>query len=89
MKVLIVVLVLLLAALQYKLWFAGGGVRDVHHIKTQVDAKIAGNTLLEQRNAALAAEVEDLKQGGEAIEERARNDLGMVKKGERYYQVVD
>jgi len=89
MKVLIVFLVLLLAVLQYKLWFAEGGVRDVHQIKKQVDEKIAENTQLEQRNAALVAEVEDLKRGGEAIEERARNDLGMVKEGERYYQIVD
>ena len=81
-------LLLLLGSLQYLLWFGEGNIPDAWRIKRQVEAQAAENAALAKRNAALAAEVTDLKQGTAAIEERARNELGMVKKGESFYQVV-
>lgn len=81
-------LLLLLAFLQYQLWFGEGNVPDAWRLRRQVEAQTTENAALAKRNQALTAEVTDLKQGSAAIEERARNELGMVKKGESFYQVV-
>ena len=81
-------LVLLLALLQFQLWFGIGNVPSAMRLKSQVEAQAAENATLTKRNAALAAEVSDLKGGQAAIEERARVELGMVKKGETFYQIV-
>jgi cell division protein FtsB len=81
-------LVLLLALLQFQLWFGIGNVPSAMRLKSQVEAQDAENAALAKRNAALAAEVGDLKGGQAAIEERARAELGMVKKGETFYQIV-
>jgi len=82
------VLLLLLALLQYQLWFGVGSVPAAMRLKSQAEAQAAENAGLAKRNAALQAEVADLKQGQAAIEERARTELGMVKKGESFYQIV-
>ena len=82
------ILLILLAALQFQLWFGVGNVPSALRLKQQVEAQQAENANLAKRNGALAAEVADLKQGQAAIEERARTDLGMVKKGEAFYQIV-
>ena len=87
--VLMLVLLALLGLLQYKLWFGSSGHREVAALRAQVAAQEAENLRLQQRNEALAAEVEDLKSGEAAIEERARSELGMVKPGEVFYRVVD
>lgn len=89
MRVLLLVLLLLLAALQYKLWYGNGGQQEVAALTAQVAAQRAENARLQARNDALAAEVADLKSGGEAVEERARSELGMVKPGETFYRVID
>ena len=89
MRVLLLVLALLLVALQYKLWYGNGGQREVVALRSQVDTQAAENRRLQARNDALAAEVADLKAGGEAVEERARSELGMVKPGETFYRVID
>lgn len=81
-------LVLLLALLQFQLWFGIGNVPSAMRLRSQVEAQVAENAGLAKRNAALAAEVSDLKGGQAAIEERARTELGMVKKGESFYQIV-
>lgn len=86
---LIPLLLLLLLGLQYKLWWGEGGRREVDALRATVATQEAENVRLRQRNAALAAEVEDLKSGSAAIEERARNELGMIKPGEVFYRVVD
>ena len=78
----------LLVLLQYPLWFGSGGVFAVWQLQREIAAQQAENTKLRERNAALNAEVSDLKQGSTAIEERARTELGMVKKGETFYQVI-
>lgn len=83
------ILVAILLALQYRLWVADGGVREVWQLRKQLAAQVEENRRLEERNAALAAEVEDLKSGLAEVEERARSDLGMLREGETFYQIVD
>ncbi|HEX4300307.1 MAG TPA: cell division protein FtsB [Gammaproteobacteria bacterium] len=81
-------LLLLLALFQFQLWFGVGNVPSAMRLKNQVDVQAVENAALSKRNAALTAEVNDLKGGQAAIEERARAELGMVKKGEAFYQIV-
>jgi cell division protein FtsB len=81
------VLVLIIALLQYPLWLGKGGWVRVWEYERQVKAQREVNQKLEQRNAALDAEVRDLKAGYEAIEERARYELGMIKEGEVFVQI--
>ena len=86
---LLVLLALLLAFLQYKLWLGSGGQREGAALRAQVARQEAENLKLQQRNEALKAEVEDLKSGEAAVEERARSELGMVKPGETFYRVIE
>jgi cell division protein FtsB len=81
------VLVVLIALLQYPLWLGKGGWLRVWDYDRQLQAQRETNQKMEQRNAALDAEVRDLKSGYEAIEERARYELGMIKEGEIFVQV--
>jgi cell division protein FtsB len=85
----ILALLLLLGALQAKLWLGDGGWRDAKALQRTVEEQRAENARLQQRNDALTAEVEDLKSGETAVEERARSELGMVKPGETFYRVVE
>ena len=87
MKVLAGILVALILAIQYPLWLGKGGWLRVWDVDHQMDAQRIKNGGLETRNGALAAEVKDLKQGFDAIEERARYELGMVKNDEVFFQV--
>jgi len=89
MRFLALALVLLIALIQNPLWFGKGGWLRVWELDRQIDAQRDTNTQLAVRNAALDAEVLDLKQGYDAIEERARSDLGMVKQDEVFFQFVD
>ena len=82
-------LLVLAAALQLKLWTGTGGMPDVAKLRARVDAQRAENDALRRRNESLAADVQDLKEGREAIEERARSELGMLKPGETFYQVIE
>jgi cell division protein FtsB len=86
--ILLVLLLGLLAWLQVRLWFGNGGEREVAALQAQVLRQEHENAGLRQRNEALAAEVEDLKSGEAAAEERARSELGMIKPGETFYRVV-
>ena len=88
MKILVAILVVVIVLLQGKMWFGEGGYRDVLRLAVRVEDQARENDLLAQRNRELQAEVEDLRQGLEAIEERARSELGMVKEDEQFYQVV-
>ena len=87
MKILAGVLGALILAIQYPLWLGKGGWLRVWEVDRQLEAQQEKNARLETRNGALAAEVKDLKQGHDAIEERARYELGMVKKDEVFFQV--
>ena len=89
MKIFLSFVILLIALLQYRLWFANGGIEQIQHdqlmlvdLKKQVEEK-------RERNAALYAEVEDLRKGQESLEERARKELGMIRDGETFFQVLD
>ena len=88
MRPLIIILAFALAVLQFRLWVADGGFREVWRLEAQVEARTDENRQLADRNAALAAEVQDLKSGLAAAEERARSELGMVLPGESFYQIV-
>ncbi|MCR6685314.1 cell division protein FtsB [Pseudoxanthomonas sp.] len=82
-------LVLLLGWLQYRLWFGIGSAGEVAALESQVEHQRRENGGLQERNAALVAEVRDLKEGVAAVEERARSELGMIKPGEVFYRVVE
>jgi len=87
MKALAGVLGALILAIQYPLWLGKGGWLRVWEVDRQLETQQQKNARLETRNSALAAEVKDLKQGHDAIEERARYELGMVKSDEVFFQV--
>lgn len=83
------ILAALILLLQYPLWFGKGGWLKVWELNREVDAQKQENQRMQARNAVMDAEVSDLKQGTDAIEERARSELGMVKPGEVYFQFDD
>jgi cell division protein FtsB len=89
MRWLVLLLGTLLVILQYTLWVGDGSFAEVWRLHQEVESQREENESLSERNRALSAEVEDLKQGLEAIEERARVELGMIQEGEVFYQVVD
>jgi len=83
------VLVALIIAIQYPLWLGKGGWLRVWELDHKLSLQRANNEVLQQRNDALAAEVGDLKNGYEAIEERARYELGLIKNNELFFQFID
>jgi len=89
MRWLVWLLVVLLVLLQYRLWVGDGSFAEVWDLYQQVEMQREENQQLRERNQALEAEVQDLKQGLGAIEERAREELGMIKEGETFYQIIE
>lgn len=89
MRLLPLVLAALIALIQYPLWLGKGSWLRVWEVDQQIHAQREINQKLQARNAALDAEVKDLKQGFEAIEERARSELGMIRQDEIFFQVLD
>ena len=89
MKYLPHTLIALILAIQYPLWLGKGSWLKVWEFSKQVDQQKAKNIQLAARNAGLDAEVRDLKQGSDAVEERARVELGMIKPDEVFYQIID
>jgi len=88
MRILIVALAGTLVLLQARLWLSDGGLREVWRLRAEVERRAEENARLAARNAALAGEVQDLKQGVAAAEERARTELGMIQAGETFYQIA-
>lgn len=88
-RAVLIVLVALLAGLQWRLWAADGGITQTHRLQVQVDARRTEIERLKVRNASLDAEVADLNSGVQAIEARARSTMGMVRPGETFYLVVE
>lgn len=88
MRSVILILFVILVMLQFKLWLGEGGVREVARLEARVETQKLGNDELLQRNERLQAEVEDLRDRLDAVEERARNELGLIKPAEEFYQVV-
>jgi cell division protein FtsB len=89
MKLVTLILVVLIAALQYPLWLGKGSWLRVWEVDQQLREQTRANQKLQARNAALDAEVRDLKQGLGAIEERARSELGMIKQDEIFFQILE
>ena len=86
---LFLVLILLLAGLQYRLWVGDGSLAEIAELKRQIAAQQGESRHLLERNRILEAEVLELKKGMETVEERARHELGMVKEGETLYQLAE
>jgi len=89
MKWISAILIVLLVGLQYRFWVGEGSMAEVVRLNHAIEKQKTENEKMRERNAALDAEVQDLKQGVEAIEERARSELGMVKKDEVFFQIVE
>ncbi|TKI08841.1 cell division protein FtsB [Martelella alba] len=85
---LTLLLLVLLGWLQYSLWLGKNGVHDLVRVRDDVAQQQGSNAKLKARNDQLFAEIDDLNDGQEAIEERARNELGMIKPGESFYRLV-
>ncbi len=88
MRVLALTLTLLLGVLQYSLWQGKNGIFDFQEVEAEIEVQEQVNTNLHQRNQEMFAEIDDLRQGLDAIEERARHELGMVKDGETFYRII-
>jgi cell division protein FtsB len=88
MKYINITLLILLAALQYRLWTGHGSLPDVWRLDELREAQATENRELDERNRSLAAEVLDLKDGLGAVEERARSEMGMIKRDETFYQII-
>ncbi len=89
MRGITIILLILLLLLQYPLWLGKGSWLSVWDLNRQLEKQQADNRQTQARNALLDAEVRDLKQGTEAIEERARSELNMIKQGETFFQVIE
>jgi len=89
MKPILILLTVLLLLLQYRLWFSHDGLPSVLHLYRSVEIQRQDNAILEERNQVLTAEVHDLKSGLDALEERARSELGMIKSGETFFQIIE
>jgi len=89
MKLAFAALLAAFVLLQFRLWVSDEGMREVWHLRAAVESQQEENAALEERNAQMKAEVADLKHGLTALEERARNDLGMIAVNETFFQVVD
>lgn len=88
MRTITVILFIFLVLLQYRLWFGKNSVPDYLSLEQEVVRQKADNEKLHQRNKLLYADTDDLKSGIEAIEERARNELGMIKDGETFFRII-
>jgi cell division protein FtsB len=88
MRLITAILFIFLVLLQYRLWFGKNSVPDYFALEDEVTRQIANNKKLTQRNKLLYADTDDLKSGSEAIEERARNELGMIKQGETFFRII-
>lgn len=88
MKILIGVLITLLIGLQYKVWVGDGSLSEVVQLSKELERQKEKLQLLEKRNSVLEAQVLDLQNGLDAFEEKARNDLGMIKQGETFIQLI-
>lgn len=89
MKWLLIALLVLFTALQYRLWVAEGSWADVARLEREIAEQQQRNDQLQERNRVLAVEVSALKDGLDSIEERAREDLGMIEEGETFFMVVE
>ncbi|WP_298942980.1 cell division protein FtsB [uncultured Psychromonas sp.] len=88
MRLLLAIFIFIFSLLQYHLWFGKNGLQDNREYSKEVELATAGNAELTTRNQMMFSEIDNLKTGTEAIEERARNELGLVKEGETFFRIV-
>lgn len=88
-RLLIAALLLMLLVMQYRLWVGEGSLAELHALRQELSERQSELQQMRQRNQELQAEVDDLKQGLEAVEQRARSELGMIREGETFYQIVN
>lgn len=89
MRSLLLILSVLLLALQYRLWFGKYSISEYWALNQQLEQQVISLAKLKHRNKLLYADIDDLRLGMEAVEERARNELGMIKQGETFFRIVD
>jgi cell division protein FtsB len=89
MKILIPVMLLLIALLQQRLWLGDGSIKEIQAYQVRLVEIVKEVEEKKQRNQALKAEILDLQQGQEALEERAREEMGMIREGESFFQVIE
>ncbi|MDD5462065.1 MAG: cell division protein FtsB [Methylococcales bacterium] len=89
MKILLSIITVLIILLQYRLWYGDGGIKEIQAYQQRLDDLNVQVEENRERNEALYAEVKDLRKGQEALEERARDELGMIRKGETFFQVIE
>lgn len=89
MKIFLLVITVLIGLLQYRLWYGNGGIKEIKAYQQELVELNKQVIEKKERNDALYAEVEDLRKGKQAIEERARYELGMMKEGETFFQVLE
>jgi cell division protein FtsB len=89
LRILIVILLMMLIALQYRLWFGEGSFAEVSYLKHEISKQKLELDQMQQQNQQLRAEIDDLREGLEAVEERARSELGMIRDGEVYFQIIE
>ena len=88
MRVITIILLIFVLLLQYRLWFGKNSVPDYYALKQEVERQQLDNEKLERRNKIIYADIDDLKSGVEATEERARNELGLIKEGETFFRII-
>lgn len=89
MKILIAIIILFIIHLQYRLWVGDGSVAQIKEYEARLETVKEKVKEKKERNEALYAEIEDLRKGQEALEERARDELGMIKENETFFQVIE
>lgn len=88
MRIISVVLFIFVLLLQYRLWFGKNSIPDYYSLKEDVERQLKANEKLQKRNKILYADIDDLKSGVEAVEESARNELGMIKEDETFFRII-
>lgn len=89
MKLVLAGFCFVLLWLQVRLWTGPGSLAEIDRLETEIESQIRTNAELQKRNEALLQDVRDLKNGLDAVEEQARSELGMIRKGETFYLIVD
>ncbi|SEG11235.1 cell division protein FtsB [Vibrio hangzhouensis] len=88
MRIFTLVLLVVFSWLQYTLWFGKNGINDFSQVEAEIQVQQQVNGNLQTRNDEMFAEIDDLRQGLDAIEERARHELGMIQEGETFYRII-
>lgn len=89
MKWIVAILILIILGLQYRLWFGEGSLEQITELEREIEKQKIENASLQDRNNLLLSQIRELKEGSEGLEEKARQDMGMVKEGETFYYITE